>query len=111
MTAAARKFHDPCNNVLAIGFFTTTIILAILAGYTTEPASIVDEVCNKTRTAIGPKCANRSIATDLTLSFDRVIAPDRPPVGIAGVLQCQGINFILFAHERIFGLTNSALFG
>jgi len=30
--------------ILAIGFFTTTIILAIMAGYTTEPASIVDEV-------------------------------------------------------------------
>jgi len=23
----------------------------------------------------------------------------------------KGINFILFAHGRIFGLTNSALFG
>lgn len=30
--------------VLAIAFFATTITLAILAGYTTEPASIVDEV-------------------------------------------------------------------
>ena len=32
------------TTVLAIGFFTTTIILAIMAGYTTEPTSIVDEV-------------------------------------------------------------------
>ena len=32
------------TTVLAFGFFTTTIILAILAGYTTEPISIVDEV-------------------------------------------------------------------
>ena len=32
------------TTILAIGFFTTTIILAILAGYTTEPTSIVDEV-------------------------------------------------------------------
>ena len=32
------------TTVLAIGFFTTTIILAILAGYTAEPVSIVDEV-------------------------------------------------------------------
>jgi preprotein translocase subunit SecG len=32
------------TTILAIGFFTTTIILAIMAGYTTEPASIVDEV-------------------------------------------------------------------
>ena len=29
---------------LAIGFFTTTVVLAILAGYSNEPASIVDEV-------------------------------------------------------------------
>ena len=32
------------TTILAFGFFTTTIILAIMAGYTTEPASIVDEV-------------------------------------------------------------------
>ena len=32
------------TTILAIGFFTTTIILAIMAGYTTEPKSIVDEV-------------------------------------------------------------------
>ena len=32
------------TTILAIGFFTTTIILAIIAGYTTEPTSIVDEV-------------------------------------------------------------------
>ena len=32
------------TTILAIGFFTTTIILAIMAGYTTEPTSIVDEV-------------------------------------------------------------------
>ena len=32
------------TTVLAVGFFTTTIILAIMAGYTNEPASIVDEV-------------------------------------------------------------------
>jgi preprotein translocase subunit SecG len=29
---------------LAIGFFATTVVLAILAGYSNEPASIVDEV-------------------------------------------------------------------
>ena len=29
---------------LAIGFFSTTVVLAILAGYSNEPASIVDEV-------------------------------------------------------------------
>ena len=29
---------------LAIGFFATTVFLAILAGYSNEPASIVDEV-------------------------------------------------------------------
>ena len=34
--------------ILAIGFFTTTIILAIMAGYTTEPTSIVDEVLQQT---------------------------------------------------------------
>ena len=32
------------TTILAIAFFTTTIILAIMAGYTTEPTSIVDEV-------------------------------------------------------------------
>ena len=32
------------TTILAISFFTTTIILAIMAGYTTEPTSIVDEV-------------------------------------------------------------------
>ncbi len=32
------------TTILAIGFFTTTIILAIMAGYTTEPKSNVDEV-------------------------------------------------------------------
>ena len=29
---------------LAIGFFATTVVLAILAGYSNEPVSIVDEV-------------------------------------------------------------------
>jgi preprotein translocase subunit SecG len=29
---------------LAIGFFATTVVLAILAGYSNEPTSIVDEV-------------------------------------------------------------------
>ena len=29
---------------LAIGFFATTVVLAILAGYSNEPPSIVDEV-------------------------------------------------------------------
>ena len=32
------------TTILAIAFFTTTIILAIMAGYNTEPTSIVDEV-------------------------------------------------------------------
>ena len=32
------------TTILAIGFFITTTILAIMAGYTNEPASIVDEV-------------------------------------------------------------------
>ena len=32
------------TTILAIAFFTTTIILAIMAGYTTEQTSIVDEV-------------------------------------------------------------------
>ena len=36
------------TTILAIGFFTTTIILAIMAGYTTEPTSIVDEVLQQT---------------------------------------------------------------
>ena len=45
MTArGTASFMTRATSVLAIGFFTTTIILAILAGYTTEPASIVDEV-------------------------------------------------------------------
>jgi len=45
MTArGTASFMTRATTVLAIGFFTTTIILAILAGYTTEPASIVDEV-------------------------------------------------------------------
>ena len=45
MTArGTASFLTRATSVLAIGFFTTTIILAILAGYTTEPASIVDEV-------------------------------------------------------------------
>ena len=35
------------TTILAVGFFTTTIILAIMAGYTTEPSSIVDEVLQK----------------------------------------------------------------
>ncbi len=33
---------------LAIGFFATTVVLAILAGYSNEPASIVDEVLQQT---------------------------------------------------------------
>ena len=45
MTArGTASFMTRATSVLAIGFFTTTIILAILAGYTTEPSSIVDEV-------------------------------------------------------------------
>ena len=36
------------TTILAIGFFATTIILAIMAGYTVEPASIVDEVLQQT---------------------------------------------------------------
>ena len=48
MTArGTASFMTRATSVLAIGFFTTTIILAILAGYTTEPASIVDEVLQK----------------------------------------------------------------
>ncbi len=38
------------TTILAICFFTTTIILAIMAGYTTEPASIVEEVLQKAPT-------------------------------------------------------------
>ena len=45
MTArGTASFMTRATSVLAIGFFTTTIILAILAGYSTEPESIVDEV-------------------------------------------------------------------
>ena len=33
---------------LAIGFFATTVVLAILAGYSNEPASIVDELLQQT---------------------------------------------------------------
>ena len=45
MTArGTASFMTRATSVLAFGFFTTTIILAILAGYTTEPASIVEEV-------------------------------------------------------------------
>ena len=45
MTArGTANFMTRATTLLAIGFFTTTIILAILAGYTTEPTSIVDEV-------------------------------------------------------------------
>ena len=45
MTArGTASFMTRATSVLALGFFTTTIILAILAGYTNEPASIVDEV-------------------------------------------------------------------
>ena len=45
MTArGTASFMTRATTALAIGFFTTTIILAILAGYTTEPVSIVDEV-------------------------------------------------------------------
>ena len=33
---------------LAIGVFATTVVLAILAGYSNEPASIVDEVLQQT---------------------------------------------------------------
>jgi len=36
------------TTILAVGFFTTTIILAILAGYVNEPVSIVDEVLQQT---------------------------------------------------------------
>ena len=35
---------------LAIGFFATTVVLAILAGYSNEPASIVDEVLQQAPT-------------------------------------------------------------
>ena len=45
MTArGTASFMTRATAALAVGFFTTTIILAILAGYTSEPASIVDEV-------------------------------------------------------------------
>ena len=51
MTArGTASFMTRATTVLAIGFFTTTIILAILAGYTTEPASIVDEVLQQAPT-------------------------------------------------------------
>lgn len=32
------------TTLLAIGFFTTTVVLAILAGYSKKPTSIVDEL-------------------------------------------------------------------
>ena len=32
------------TTLLAIGFFTTTVVLAILAGYSQKPTSIVDEL-------------------------------------------------------------------
>ena len=45
MTArGTANFMTRLTTILAIGFFTTTIILAILAGAGNEPVSIVDEV-------------------------------------------------------------------
>ena len=45
MTArGTASFMTRVTAFLAVGFFATTIILAILAGYNTEPTSIVDEV-------------------------------------------------------------------
>jgi len=49
MTArGTANFMTRVTTFLAIGFFTTTIVLAILAGYTNEPTSIVDEVLQQT---------------------------------------------------------------
>ena len=45
MTArGTANFMTRLTTILAIAFFTTTIILAIMAGYVNEPTSIVDEV-------------------------------------------------------------------
>jgi preprotein translocase subunit SecG len=49
MTArGTANFMTRATTFLAIGFFATTVILAILAGYSNEPASIVDEVLQQT---------------------------------------------------------------
>ena len=49
MTArGTANFMTRLTTILAIGFFTTTIILAILAGVGNEPVSIVDEVLKET---------------------------------------------------------------
>jgi preprotein translocase subunit SecG len=56
MTArGTANFMTRLTTILAIGFFTTTIILAILAGVGNEPVSIVDEVLKETPAApVGP---------------------------------------------------------
>jgi preprotein translocase subunit SecG len=49
MTArGTANFMTRATTFLAIGFFATTVVLAILAGYSNEPASIVDEVLQQT---------------------------------------------------------------
>ena len=49
MTArGTANFMTRLTTILAIAFFTTTIILAILAGAGDQPVSIVDEVLKET---------------------------------------------------------------
>ena len=49
MTArGTANFMTRLTTILAIAFFTTTIILAILAGAGNEPVSIIDEVLKET---------------------------------------------------------------
>ena len=51
MTArGTASFMTRLTTVLAVGFFTTTIFLAIMAGYVNEPVSIVDEMLLQTPT-------------------------------------------------------------
>ena len=48
MTArGTANFMTRATTILAIGFFVTTTVLAILAGRGNEPVSIVDEVLNQ----------------------------------------------------------------
>ena len=52
MTArGTANFMTRLTTILAIAFFTTTIILAILAGAGNEPVSIIDEVLKETPVA------------------------------------------------------------
>ena len=96
--------------VLAIGFFTTTIALAILLATTTASVNCGRSFAESTGNAICPIGANRLTVT-IFITFSSAwclctfCKSNETPV----FQNVKRHNFILFGRERIFALINDTL--